>query len=63
MSCRARVLAKLPRLAVLDGHEVKPEERAAAAALVAQEEAFLATMTHNACVVHKMVGVQGLATM
>ena len=49
------MLAALTRLRQLDGVEVAPGEVGAAQALVSQEQAYLAVMLRNACMVHKMV--------
>ncbi|KAL6764938.1 hypothetical protein V8C86DRAFT_3022064, partial [Haematococcus lacustris] len=54
---RPRTLASLPQLTVLDKCDVSEAERCQALALVAQEDAHLATMTHNACLVHKLARV------
>ena len=54
-ACRAQVLSRLPRLKVLDGSAVSKEEQAHASSLLQQEQAHLAVMLRNACLVHKMV--------
>ncbi|GLC68628.1 hypothetical protein PLESTF_000716600 [Pleodorina starrii] len=54
---RSRVVLALPGLKALDGRPVTEEERAAAPAAVAAEEATMAVLLRNACEVHKMASV------
>lgn len=52
---RSRVLLALPGLKSLDGRPITEEERCAAPASIAAEEATMAVLLRNACEVHKMV--------
>ncbi|GIL55169.1 hypothetical protein Vafri_10769 [Volvox africanus] len=54
---RARIALMLPNLKSLDGRPITDEERAAAPAAVAAEEATMAVLMRNACEVHKMASV------
>ncbi|GLI67412.1 hypothetical protein VaNZ11_011607 [Volvox africanus] len=54
---RARVALMLPNLKSLDGRPITDEERSAAPAAVAAEEATMAVLMRNACEVHKMASV------
>ncbi|GIL82713.1 hypothetical protein Vretifemale_11546, partial [Volvox reticuliferus] len=54
---RARVALMLPNLKSLDGRPITDDERAAAPAAVAAEEATMAVLLRNACEVHKMASV------
>lgn len=51
---RAHVLVLLPKLNVLDGRPVTPEELAKAQTTVYQENSTIAVMVGNACLVHKL---------